>query len=336
MKRFLRYLKAYLGTLKEKDVPLKVSHHLLYDCNLSCSFCERYKKDVETLPTRKVKEIMDDFSGLGTLFWSFNGGEPTLREDLGELISHAKECGFFTSLVTNGTMVQKRIEDLGELDLVQISVDGFGKTHDEIRGKGTFEKINRSIDLLHKEDVEIQSMTVLNKKNSRPGEIEKIISWAEDRGMWMNFQPIYIQPEDVEKRARNFYPEREEMKRTCEELIEEKKQGRPINTSSKYLKAIKDNWPDSRVQRCWAGKISCNISPDGFLSPCCEKLPLKKEKANILEYGAEKAFEELPDMSNCSDCYSNFEMELSFLMNNRPGSLVRAFANAVQGNWVWS
>lgn len=336
MPDLLRYFKAYLRMKFNGEIPLKVSHHLVYRCNLDCGFCERRNKEVEELSTDEVKDVMDEFYEMGTLFWSFNGGESLLRDDIGEIIDYGKKLGFYCSLVTNGTLVLDKIDEIENLDHVQISLDGYGDTHDSIRGEGTFEEVSEAVDKLKERDVSVQIMTVLNKENVQISEIERLVDWVDRKDIGINFQPVYVQPEDSEESSVDFYPTEEEMEGAVDRIIELKDEGKPINSSFQYLEGIGDAWPDSCMQRCWAGKISCNITPEGFVSPCCEKLPEGTDELSVVEGSARESFSSIPDMSQCSDCYSNFEMETSILMSGRPWSLFSVLRNVVSGKWIWS
>ena len=58
----------------------------------------------------------------GCSSWSFNGDEPLIRPDMGELIASAKSLGLQVSVNTNGTLAAPRIKALKNADLTSISV----------------------------------------------------------------------------------------------------------------------------------------------------------------------------------------------------------------------
>jgi len=57
---------------------------------------------------------------------NFVGGEPLLIKDLPVLLAHAKKEGFTTSLVTNASLLSRRLKEVAEhTDWVGISIDSF-------------------------------------------------------------------------------------------------------------------------------------------------------------------------------------------------------------------
>jgi len=99
-----------LAKILKHCIPLKVTHNITYRCNLNCSFCLLKKRlnkpDSPEMDTSQIKRMMREFKQIGTKFWLFSGGEPLLREDLGELISYAKDkMDFHCGISTNGTLL---------------------------------------------------------------------------------------------------------------------------------------------------------------------------------------------------------------------------------------
>ena len=96
-----------------------------WHCNQKCVHCYaagQIHSDEEELPTEEWKYILDKCRAAGIPQVTFTGGEPTLREDLCELIRYAR--WFISRLNTNGIRLtpeycQKLRE--AELDSVQIT-----------------------------------------------------------------------------------------------------------------------------------------------------------------------------------------------------------------------
>jgi radical SAM protein with 4Fe4S-binding SPASM domain len=120
--------------------PYRLDLALTYRCNNDCAHC--YNVEGRVLPelsTENWKRVIDKAWQLGIPHIIFTGGEPTLREDLPELISHAEHNGQITGLNTNGRRlsepqyVQKLVE--AGLDHVQITLEsGDAGIHDRMVG----------------------------------------------------------------------------------------------------------------------------------------------------------------------------------------------------------
>lgn len=141
--------------LKRKDIiysPIRVYFDLTYLCNLSCISClnDSGKKRSNELSTNQVIKTLEGLKDDFVFDIRFSGGEPTLKKDWFDLLSKAKDLGFAVSLNTNGDYSYKTLEMISELELneITVSVDGFGKNHDFIRGKGSFENSINTIKYL--------------------------------------------------------------------------------------------------------------------------------------------------------------------------------------------
>ena len=96
-----------------------------WNCNQKCIHCYaagQEQSSEEELPTQAWKDIIDKCRSAGVTQVTFTGGEPTMREDLFELIEYAR--WFVTRLNTNGIKLTreycKRLHDVS-LDSVQIT-----------------------------------------------------------------------------------------------------------------------------------------------------------------------------------------------------------------------
>ena len=97
----------------------------LWHCNQKCIHCYaagQVHAEEEELSTEDWKKILDKIRAAGVPQMTFTGGEPTMREDLFELISHAR--WFISRLNTNGVKLTKEYcQELknAELDSLQIT-----------------------------------------------------------------------------------------------------------------------------------------------------------------------------------------------------------------------
>jgi MoaA/NifB/PqqE/SkfB family radical SAM enzyme len=88
------------------------------------------------VPVGLFRTAIEDAAAEGYNLAGFSGGEPLMYRPLRELLLHAREHGMFTTVTTNGMLLDRRRLDslLGAADLVAISLDGTPDSHDRIRG----------------------------------------------------------------------------------------------------------------------------------------------------------------------------------------------------------
>lgn len=131
----------------KKKRPLQTVLLITDYCNLRCKHCTPTGHScVSSKSYEQIKAELIYSYQQGSRFVDFEGGEPTLwgdgKKTLNDLYRLAKEIGFFScTLTTNG---QGPFGDT-LADSVWVSVDGYGVYHDEIRGAGTFEKLDKNI-----------------------------------------------------------------------------------------------------------------------------------------------------------------------------------------------
>lgn len=144
---------------------------LTYKCNLNCKFCYAGSQNtLKELNTEEMKEILKKIRNQAKVpFVSFTGGEPLLRKDIFELISYAEKIDLRTNLITNGTLINKRLAEKlkkAGLESAQVSLEGPEKVHDELTGiKGSFEKTIKGIENLKEHGIRIHTNTTLNRVN---------------------------------------------------------------------------------------------------------------------------------------------------------------------------
>lgn len=123
-----------------QKAPYRMDLALTYRCSNDCIHCYNETKDKKELSTDQWKKVLKKLWDLGIPHIIFTGGEPTLREDLPDLIAHAEGLGQITGLNTNGRKLKdskylKRLMDAG-LDHVQVTL----ASHDE----GVHERITQA------------------------------------------------------------------------------------------------------------------------------------------------------------------------------------------------
>lgn len=128
--------------------------HLTDRCNLHCGFCfADSEKDAVDPPLDEVKGWIDELAERGLSFLHLTGGEPTVREDLPEIIRYAADRGFrYIQLNTNGVRLgeeegyAKRLAEQG-LSCVFLQFDGMeDSVYRKLRGQALLDVKKRAVD----------------------------------------------------------------------------------------------------------------------------------------------------------------------------------------------
>ena len=137
--------------------PYRLDLALTYRCNNDCAHCYNVEhpapssKGKGELSTDDWKRVLDKAWSLGIPHIIFTGGEPTLRDDLPELVAHAEQNGQITGLNTNARRLsdERFVDSLVEagLDHVQITLESSRpEVHDEmVRARGAFPQTVKGI-----------------------------------------------------------------------------------------------------------------------------------------------------------------------------------------------
>lgn len=249
------YLQS--GILKRQR-PLQTVLFVTDYCNLKCRHCTpKGHKGSRMKPWKEIKEELLYSYRQGSRFVDFEGGEPTLwrdgKKNLNDLYKLAKEIGFFScTLTTNG---QRPFGDT-LADSVWVSVDGYGKYHDRVRGKGSFKKLDKNIRSSGHPHLNI-AMAV-NKLNM--DSVVRLVRYADSvpeiQAAAFNFHTPFPQTEKLTL-------SQEEREAVIRRIIHLKKKGYPVMNSISGLKLMMR--PDFR-KYCWVANY---IMIDGTKLPQC-------------------------------------------------------------------
>jgi len=160
-------------------LPILSEIALTYRCNLSCRFCyagctctkaQHTASDEKSAgDIKRLLEIIRNDAQVPSV--SFTGGEPTLRNDLEELISFARrDLGMRVNLITNGTLIsESRAEALKEagLNSAQVSIEApVEDVHEGLtQVKGSFAKTVAAVERLKQCDITVHTNTTINRVN---------------------------------------------------------------------------------------------------------------------------------------------------------------------------
>ncbi len=259
--RKLIYLAQWFVRAKffGRRAPLQTVLFISDRCNLQCKHCSVYQKENQhNMTYEQVREHLEYAYRLGSRFVDFEGGEVTIWRDgdyrINDLIDLAKEVGFFSCTITTNAQLPFKGS---HADSIWVSLDGVGKYHEEVRGKGTFARLEKNIaECGHKH---LSVNMVVNTLNYEA--VDETIEYAKNNPA-------------IEQIAINFHtpfegteyltiPDVELRNKIIDKVIGYKKKGYPIMNSVSGLKYMKNM--EGFRKRCWVTNF---IYPDGSRGLC--------------------------------------------------------------------
>jgi MoaA/NifB/PqqE/SkfB family radical SAM enzyme len=172
------------------NITKRIDLNLGYSCNLKCRFC--YYRESVGSPSREVKRELTTeearrwlrfFRRKGLEAVDFTGGEPTIRDDIFDLIGYAKELGYRTiCVITNGVKLAeeqfcRKLVECGLNDILFSLHGPDSAVHDDLTGvPGSFKKLLQGMDNMRGLPIRRRSNTVVNGLNyTRLEEIARVL-----------------------------------------------------------------------------------------------------------------------------------------------------------------
>ncbi|MFH1791330.1 MAG: radical SAM protein [Candidatus Omnitrophota bacterium] len=295
--------------------PLNVMLSLTDRCLSRCSYCNIPERAQPELTTEQVFGLIDQIRLAGCQRLGLWGGEPLIRDDIGQIVEYAARKGLFVTMDSNGYLIPEKIDALRYLGHLVLALDGPESEHDLNREPGSFKKVMAAVKAVSGR-IPLWTITVLTKHNL--DSIDFILDTAKKYGFLATFQVLHhneILGRDREALA----PPDEDYREAVRKLIEKKKKGAPIASSLAYLNHIL-KWPDYGQStlsyefgglKCLAGRLYCNVDTDGSVY-ACSLLVGKRKASNFLEAGFVKAFEDI-DAAGCKACLASCFTEYNYI-----------------------
>ncbi|MBN1810801.1 MAG: radical SAM protein [Anaerolineae bacterium] len=157
----------------ETSAPYRADLALTYRLDESGTLDPGARKRVDReLTTEEWQHILQKLWDVGVPHVCFTGGEPTLREDLVELVRYAEGLGQVTGLLTNGCCLQDQgyLNELllAGLDHLQITLASHhAEVHDRIVGvEGAWEQANAGLRNAIAGDIYVVAHVVITPENA--------------------------------------------------------------------------------------------------------------------------------------------------------------------------
>jgi MoaA/NifB/PqqE/SkfB family radical SAM enzyme len=316
---------ASIAAGRQPARPLLFSWYVTHRCELNCAYCsdgdgKRFKEEpVPELSTADSKRLLDILRRSGDTL-DVTGGEPTLREDLEEILAHARKIGFRTVLNTKGIGLEERPDLMRHSDVLVLSIDTLenGKLSALIGRPG--DAAGRILDALsfalsRREETGTKVVLSAVATPDNLGEVAAVLSFAGENGLG-----FHLSPEIVGIRANPALRGNRAYEDLLDAVLAKKRSGNGVLGVRQYLEGIRS-----------FGRFRCHpllmpvIRPDGRLYyPCLE---MKKAEVSVLEAGGYRAALRearrrsggIPDCADC--CHIFCHMALSLLQRHPLGAL---------------
>ncbi|OGR08811.1 MAG: hypothetical protein A2341_10385 [Deltaproteobacteria bacterium RIFOXYB12_FULL_58_9] len=273
----LKRLEKGLGLLESRVAwrhPMNMIHAITSRCNASCAFCawkdETSQRD--ELTTTEIKTLYKAARQAGFVWLTFWGGEPLMRSDIDEISSYASHLGFTCTLVTNGSLLAKKMDRVVPyLGNISISLDFASARHDDARGiPGLFDRIVRTVPELKRRypKTKVLLNCTMMRANTTPGEVHNLAELAKELNTFIIFN--LFRTESASKvgdaqRLKDSAPSQDSLAEVFTMLRRLKTEGYPIANSYSYIDRVSTN---TLSYRCHWPKINLPMEANGDVVDC--------------------------------------------------------------------
>jgi pyrroloquinoline quinone biosynthesis protein E len=280
--------------------PYNLIAELTYRCPLRCVYCSNplgYRNVRDALDAAAWSRVFADAAALGAVHVGLTGGEPTVREDLPEIVRGAARAGLYTHLVSAGTTLAR--DDLAELmrlglRSVQLSIqDARAEASDWIAGAESFQRKLAFAGFVKGLGLHLSLNVVLHRHNlARVGElIELARKLSADRLELANAQ--YYGWALANRSA--LLPSRAQV----DEAARQVRAAREQAPTPEILFVLPDYLRD-RPKACMGGWARKNllVRPDGLALPCHAAAEIRGlEFWSVAERSLRACWEDAPGMN---------------------------------------
>ncbi len=269
---------------------------LTYSCPLQCPYCSnpldftRYKNE---LSTDDWKRVLSEARKMGAVQLGLSGGEPLTRQDLTEIVSHARELGYYTNLITSGHGLSEdriiQLKDAG-LDHIQISFQASSADlNDYLAGTQAFQQKKDMARLVKKHGYPMVLCVVIHRQNIH--QMRDILELA-----------IELEADYLELANTQYYGwahrNRDQLLPTQDQFIEAEaiaqQYKQKLENKMKIYYVVPDYYED-RPKACmngW-GTTFLTIAPDGTALPCHAAAQLPDlNLPNVRDFGVREIWEQ--------------------------------------------
>ncbi len=243
-----------------------VYFHITQRCNLSCIGC--YSQDnnrnlVSDASLSNIKKALIRLSEQHVDHIVISGGEPFLRDDLQDIVKHAKNmCGFKSiDILSNGLEITKQqLASVAKyVDHVSVSLDSWSENSpSHVRLVKDFIKLKEAVLMIKEAGIAAHLIVTIHAKNI--DDIQEYIKLSKDLGTTLNFSLLSSSLNSSD--LKGLLPNNQDLEKLSTVFMQAN-----IDTPS----ALESTpvGPHVFVRRtCGAGRDTISVSYDGTVYPC--------------------------------------------------------------------
>ncbi len=270
--------------------PFSVVVSISFRCNSKCRTCDVWRKPNDDLSVEEWRRVFHNL-GRTPFYMTFTGGEPFLRADLDELVIAAyQECRpEVITIPTNGLLSERVLAQVERICRecprsqigINLSLDGIGDAHDDIRGvPGNWERAQQTWRMLKDLQPRYPNLvltihTVISRFN--------IHRFQETYAGLQELHPDSYITEVAEERVEldtvgwGITPLAEQYAPVADFLSEQARRA-PAKGIARFTQAFRAQYYQlakrtlqerTQVIDCYAGWASAHIAPNGDIWSCC-------------------------------------------------------------------
>jgi len=304
-------------------------------CNSRCRICGIWKKNPnDELSTEEWQRIIFQLRKEKIRYLNFTGGEPLLREDLGELVDYAHSLEFIVGIYTNGYLLTEEVAKnliAKGATYFTISLDALGEEFDEIRGtKGAFDKVINAVNILKewrkKKKIKIFLSITIMKKNL--AQIIKVVEFAKKMKIALFFSLLDNTPyffKDIPFDSLSIKNDKINELTTLIDRLKYLKKNHPwlIHYGFTSLDYIKDyfKYPLQKHLPCYKSLMRIFINPEGKVFGGCLSMgdfgDLRKEPLHKIIHSQRYIMaQKKMFLKECPGCSCGYQLDLRYSLRH--------------------
>lgn len=302
-----------------ESYPRRIVLEMTSACNIKCIFCGRDEADFNQTYLSldvldKLKPALEKCEEVTLFGW----GEPTINPNFSQFLAKLNQTPVRKYFVTNGTRLDKFIDDIftHKVDIIAVSLDGpDSKTNDHIRVGAKFEKIIANIKKIQDKKAQLQVefpymnfVFVAMKSNIHT--LPKMITLAKEIGL-QEVKVVFLTAFSQDMLKESLYNEQSLLKDIFRQVLD-LAQNLGIKLKLPYIQG-EDIALDKYHKDCFVAWRDLFIGSDNSIRPCQStslKLGDFRDFETFDAMWNSKAFVDFRASVNCNKLQNGIEMPI--------------------------